>query len=360
MTLKPSTAFSGLLTTATFTAGAANADSLPTAALYQNGVLDAGVTVTVTNLAAGIYKLTGTLGAYSAGDEIQLRATAVMGGLTFNEVIWDATIDSKLTSDLNDATAAPSAAAVASQVRTELTTELGRVDVAVSSRNATTPPTAAAIRTEMDSNSTKLANLDVAVSTRAEAVSAGSGAYQITVTVTDGTDPLEGAKVRVIEGATNIMLTTDAAGNATFALDAATYSVAVTKPGYSFTPTTRTVTGEEAGTLTADLAMTQRTLPAAPADPDLCTVYFDTEDFVGEVLVGETITLELLSPKPATSAEGRVVSGAAKTMVDAGDGRYTKPLERLFQYRARNTDLFGPGGLTFTVPATGDNYTPIA
>src|SRR5262249_47192594 len=47
---------------------------------------------------------------------------------------------------------------------------LSNLDAAVSSRMATfaytAPPSAAAIRVEMDANSTKLANLDVAVSTR--------------------------------------------------------------------------------------------------------------------------------------------------------------------------------------------------
>jgi hypothetical protein len=61
----------------------------------------------------------------------------------------------------------PTASANASAVRTELTTELGRIDVATSTRLATagytTPPTAAAIRSEIDTSSTKL---DVAVGTR--------------------------------------------------------------------------------------------------------------------------------------------------------------------------------------------------
>jgi hypothetical protein len=63
----------------------------------------------------------------------------------------------------------------AAQVRTELTTELGRIDVAVSSRLAsasyTAAPTAAQNRAEMDSNSVGLAAIyartDVATSTRA-------------------------------------------------------------------------------------------------------------------------------------------------------------------------------------------------
>jgi len=60
------------------------------------------------------------------------------------------------------------------------TTVTGRIDAAVSSRLAsagyTTPPTVAAIRTEMDSNSTKLANLDATVSSRAPSSTALSTA----------------------------------------------------------------------------------------------------------------------------------------------------------------------------------------
>jgi hypothetical protein len=61
----------------------------------------------------------------------------------------------------------PTASANATAVRSELSTELGRIDVATSTRLATSgytvPPTASAIRTEIDTNSTKL---DVATSTR--------------------------------------------------------------------------------------------------------------------------------------------------------------------------------------------------
>lgn len=71
-------------------------------------------------------------------------------------------------------TAAPTAASIASATRTELTTELGRLDAAVSTRLATsgytappTPPTAAAnataVRTEL---ATELSRVDVATSTR--------------------------------------------------------------------------------------------------------------------------------------------------------------------------------------------------
>lgn len=98
-----------------------------------------------------------------------------------------------------DIAAVPTAAANASQVRTELTTELGRIDVATSTRLAgasySAPPTAASIRAEIDSNSTKL---DVATSTRL-----ASGSY---------TAPLDAAGTRTAVGLATASLDTQLAG----------------------------------------------------------------------------------------------------------------------------------------------------
>jgi hypothetical protein len=76
-----------------------------------------------------------------------------------------------LTVITGDITAVPSASANAAAVRTELATELGRIDVATSTRldttNYTVPPTAnenaTAVRNEL---ATELARIDVATSTR--------------------------------------------------------------------------------------------------------------------------------------------------------------------------------------------------
>jgi hypothetical protein len=94
----------------------------------------------------------------------------------------DATVSSRLApsgtlatvTTLTNAPTVPTAAAIATQVRSELTTELARVDAAVSTRLATsgytappTPPTAAdnatAVRAEL---SVELGRVDAAVSTR--------------------------------------------------------------------------------------------------------------------------------------------------------------------------------------------------
>jgi hypothetical protein len=55
------------------------------------------------------------------------------------------------------AVTAPSAATVAAAVRTNLATELARIDVTIGSRNATAPPTVEQIRGELDANSAAMA-----------------------------------------------------------------------------------------------------------------------------------------------------------------------------------------------------------
>ena len=179
----------------------------------------------------------------------------------------------------------------------------------------------------------------------------GSGAYTITVTVTDGTDPLENAVVRLTEGVNQFTATTNASGEATFSLNAATYTVAVTKAGYQFTPTTRTVTGAETGTLTNDLEMTLTVAPPAPADPTLTTVYVNTGEIIGKVIKGLTIKVTLTSTQPAVSGDGRVLSSSSEIMVPSAtvDGQYVIYLEGDHDYRADCHVLFGSSGLAFSV-----------
>jgi hypothetical protein len=186
---------------------------------------------------------------------------------------------------------------------------------------------------------TALEDLRDAFAIAALEVSGGTGAYQITVTVTDGTDPLEGAKVRITEGATTLLGTTDASGNATFSLDAATYTVGISKAGFQFASTTRTVTGEEAGTLVNDLEMTARSVPAASADPDLAVVYFDTADFTGEPKEGVVVTFELVTI-PSVGSSGTILTNEVFSATSDALGRGSIELEKGVEYRARCEILF--------------------
>lgn len=123
---------------------------------------------------------------------------------------------------------------------------------------------------------------------------AGTGAFIVTVTVTDGTDPLQNANVRLIEGVTPYTATTNASGVATFSLDAATYSIAITKPGYQFTPGTIVVTA--AGNFAK--VMTE-VVVAPPADPTLCRVYAYLQTKSGVPVVGATMKAKLNTPAKA-------------------------------------------------------------
>ena len=125
---------------------------------------------------AGTYQLAfRAAGANVGSGSIVWSGTAEVPVSTFNpstDTVANVTLCATTTT-LTNAPSVPSASAIASQVRTELSVELGRVDQSISSRLAaadyTAPsaaPTVTAIRQELDSNSTKLANLDASISSR--------------------------------------------------------------------------------------------------------------------------------------------------------------------------------------------------
>lgn len=63
------------------TGAAADADSTPTATATRNGADDGAFSLTVTNLATGRYKVTGTVPAYTAGDLVEIAVAATVGGV---------------------------------------------------------------------------------------------------------------------------------------------------------------------------------------------------------------------------------------------------------------------------------------
>jgi len=74
--------------------------------------------------------------------------------------------------------------------------------------------------------------------------STGLGARTAVVTVDDGSSPLQNAQVRLQNGPEIYILTTNALGQVTYNLDDATWSVAITKPGYSFDEVALVVDGD--------------------------------------------------------------------------------------------------------------------
>lgn len=84
--------------------------------------------------------------------------------------------------------------------------------------------------------------------------------YDVVITVDDGTNPVEGASVVIGE----TTKTTDASGECTFDdLEADTYSVEVSKEGYTTATESITVTSDDT-TFTISLTESQQVTPEAP------------------------------------------------------------------------------------------------
>jgi hypothetical protein len=139
----------------------------------------------------------------------------------------------------------------------------------------------------------------------------GGGARTVTITVNDGTNPLQNAKVRVTQGAESYLGTTNASGVVTFNLDDATWTVAITKPGYTYAGTTLVVDGNESATY----SMTAVTI--TPSSGSLVTGYWVCYSELGVVESGVTITMQA-AKVPADT--GFALDSAVRTSTSGSDG----------------------------------------
>lgn len=176
-------------------------------------------------------------------------------------------------------------------------------------------------------------------------VGSGTGARTVTVTVTDGADPIEGAKVRLTKGIESYVDTTDADGIATLLVDDGTWTQTVTATGYIGESASLVVNGDE----TAAVELTAVTITPA-ADPDQITGYTYTYDASGAIESGVTLTFQLVDPAGGTAhAYGRSITSAASN----GSGLIEQALERGAIYYVQR----GDGELvTVTVPTVGDSF----
>lgn len=155
----------------------------------------------------------------------------------------------------------------------------------------------------------------------------GTGARSVTVTVNDGTSPLENARVRFTEGSNSYVAQTNASGVATFSLDDATYALSITKSGYSFTPTTQVVDGTESITK----SMTAVTLPA-PEDPEDCTVYATVRDLHGDPVEGAVIEIKV---QETDQQGGTFVDDAIDELTSDSDGLISTAVPRGWKVKYR-------------------------
>jgi len=90
----------------------------------------------------------------------------------------------------------------------------------------------------------------------------GRGAHLVTITVNDGAAVLQNCLVRVTAGVLSEVRTTNVSGVGTFALDNATYTVTVTRAGYTSAVATLVVSGTT--TATYSLTLVAVTMPDSP------------------------------------------------------------------------------------------------
>lgn len=162
--------------------------------------------------------------------------------------------------------------------------------------------------------------------------SSGSGAFAIAITVDDGTDPIESATVRFTKGAETWTDTTDASGDAGLSLDAGTYTVSITAPGYGYTPTAEVIVGADSLTY----SMTALTPSSGPSQ---VTGYCYCYDAEGNPEESVTISCR---PYQASASQGAAVEATARTADSDVNGLVEFPglfpgMEYLLQRQASET-----------------------
>jgi hypothetical protein len=118
----------------------------------------------------------------------------------------------------------------------------------------------------------------------------GTGARTVTITVNDGTTVLQNATVRMTEGANTFTSLTNVTGVAVFNLDDATYTVGVTKSGYSYAGTTLIVNGTE----TATYSMTVVSI-TPPSNPSLSAIVVLCLDAAGQPEASVAIDIRIVT-----------------------------------------------------------------
>ncbi len=123
-----------------------------------------------------------------------------------------------------------------------------------------------------------------------------SGAYTRGFHVQDtATNSIQSAIVRIQLNTNAEYHVTPASGNFTTSLDAHTYTLTATCPGFAGYANTLTVSADGAFTI----VMTALT-PPVPSNPSDCTIYFYTVDQAGTIATGTNVAWELSNPEDDT------------------------------------------------------------
>jgi hypothetical protein len=319
----------------------ASTDSLE--AIRDTEPLGTAMRGTDNAVTAGAYVLPPTVEAISAQVKSDLEATHgtgswTGGGATAEEIadLLETEHGTGAWTSVDVPTASENAEAIADLLETEhgtgdwsvagLAIEANVQGHVTDALTAYDPPTKA----EMD---TAIAGLN------------GAGARTVTITVNDGTDALEGARVRMTNGADSFVVTTNASGVAVFALDDKTWAVAITHSSYSFTPTTLVVSADTTHTYSMSA------ITIAASDPTFVTGYTYAYDELGAVEEGAVFELVLYTG----TGSGRGYDSKTRTATSSATGlvQFTNLLPGAsYMIRRGNKKVWNP--------TDSDDYTLVA
>jgi hypothetical protein len=249
---------------------------------------------------------------------VTLTSTAISGGYVLSE-----TLDVGIAAELDSA----------ARVKLHGTQD----DYApLKSSDYTAPLTAAATRTALGMSAADLdTQLDAILA--AASAGAGTGARLVTITVNDGTTVLQNAVVRLTEGGNTYRALTNVSGVATFNVDDATYSVAISKVGYSYAGTTIVVNGVEIATY----SMTA--INVTPGSGDLTTGYLTCLDELGAAEANVAVRCQLV--QVPTSGTGYAYDSTVQIDTSAANGLVEFPMIKGARYLVWRGSIKPPEGI---------------
>lgn len=155
-------------------------------------------------------------------------------------------------------------------------------------------------------SSTAMANIPVA---------GGTGARTVTITVRDpSASPIQNATVRISRTGESFALQTNASGVATFSLDDATWTVAITATGFSFSPVSLVV----AANVSQTYSMTAAGGGVTPSETPLTTGFWTVYGVNGTIQAGAQVSIQASSPP--TGSTGIVMEDAVRTATADNNG----------------------------------------
>jgi hypothetical protein len=178
----------------------------------------------------------------------------------------------------------------------------------------------------------------------------GEGARTVTITVTLASAPLQGATVRLTNGAESYVGSTNVLGQVVFNVDDKTWTVAITAPNAGFTGASLVVDGNESVSYPLTVVSPPAsTLPNAATGTYLCVSGSNTPQ------ANVRLFCQLIR---GTGQAGNTYDSPIIKVLSGNDGNaYFTNLIRGATYRVwRNYEAASSNAAEFVVPATGDFF----